>query len=274
MKIRFGYTPDTDDAFHYYALEKGKVVDGRAAHFEFLHQHIQELNDMALAGELEVSAVSSIVYPQIAERYAILSAGSSVGRGYGPVLGVKAGSGLKDLRNKTVGVPGKYTTGYFLVNYFYEGFRPVFLPHDQIVGAITRGEVDAGVLIHEELLNYKFRGVERLSCLGEQWFSETGLPLPVGLTVARRNLGAETIAWLRGLLEKSMCYALEHPGEAMAFARSFSTGREDVTRDFVSKFANDDTVRMPDDVRRGLKELFSRAFRRGLIPSEPTLEIL
>jgi 1,4-dihydroxy-6-naphthoate synthase len=125
MKIRFGYTPDTDDAFHYFALEKRKVGDGRRAHFEFFHRHIQELNDMALAGELEVSAVSSIVYPQIADRYALLSAGSSVGRGYGPVLGVKAGSGLKDLRNKTVGVPGKFTTGYFLANYFYEGFRPV-----------------------------------------------------------------------------------------------------------------------------------------------------
>ena len=274
MRIQFGYTPDTDDAFHYYALENGKLGLDRPTDFKFHHLCIQTLNKMALKGELEVTAVSSIIYPQIEDRYVVLSAGASVGRGYGPALGIRSDRSLKNLEGKTVAVAGRWTTGYFLLNYFYRGFKPVFMPYDKIAEAIEMEKVDAGVLIHEELLNYKFKKINRLSCLGERWFGETGLPLPVGLNVARRDLGMDNILWLRQKLEESMRFALKHPSEAMAFASAFSSGDIEVTREFVAKFANSDTANMPEDVRLGLKELFRRAFEAGFITHEPQLEII
>lgn len=273
--IRFGYTPDTDDAFHYFALETGAVAAPPDARFEFRRAHIETLNELALAGELEVTAISSILHPLIADRYVVLAAGASVGRNYGPVLGMKKGRGLSsDLSGKTVAVPGRFTTGYFLLNYFYRGFTPVFMPFDEIAGAVESGEADAGVLIHEELLNYKLRGLEQLSCLGNRWFMETGLPLPVGLTVAKRDLGEAWLHRIKGLLEQSMRYALNHSREASDFAFQFATGRGEVSAEFISKFANEDTERMPDDVRKGLEELYRRAYQRGLIDREPALEIV
>lgn len=275
MIVRFGYTPDTDDAFHYFALESGLAGALAGIAFEFHRHPVQTLNEMALRGELEISAISSILYPRIESRYVVLSSGSSVGRGYGPVLGARKGAAaVGSLEGKKVAVPGRFTTGYFLLSYFYNGFEPVFMAFDAIAGAIESGQVDAGVLIHEELLNYQFRNIEKIACLGQRWFGETGLPLPVGLSVARRDLGRAAIGRLKMSLEASMRYAMRHPDQAMAFAAGFSSGRGEVTEEFISKFANHDTENMPADVRMGLRELFGRAHRRGLIPNEPNLEIV
>lgn len=271
--LHFGFTPDTDDAFHYYALESGVIPPPEGERFEFAHEHIQRLNEMSLEGRLDVTAISSVMYPRIADRYVVLSAGTSVGRGYGPALCVRAGSPVRDFEGRTVAAPGRYTTGYFLLSYFYRGFRPLFLPFDEVAQAVASGKADAGVLIHEELLNYASRGLEKIECLGERWSRETGLPLPVGLTVAKRELGAERISRIRNLLAQSMRHAMAHRDDAMGFAMGFSSGKG-VTEEFVAKFANTDTESMPDDVRRGLKELYRRAYGKGLIEREPAVEII
>ena len=272
-KIRFGYTPDTDDAFHYYALESGIIAPAKDERFEFVRMHIQPLNEKAMDGELEVTAISSILYPSIADRYVVLSSGASVGRGYGPALCALKGRQLKSLEGLTVAAPGPHTTGYFLLRYFYSGFKTVFLPFEEVAHAVKSGEVDAGVMIHEDLLNYGSGGLERVSCLGDLWYRETGLPLPVGLVVARRDLGAERIARISGYLAASMRYAIDHKAEAMRFALTFSSGKG-VTEEFVSKFANTDTEDMPADVRKGLEVLFRLAEKRGLIAGVPASEIV
>lgn len=273
--LRFAYTPDPDDAFHYHALECGLLEPPRGLRFIFDHRHIQQLNESCRKQEFDVCAISSAFYPAIDDDYVILASGASVGRGYGPLLGCHAQAPLTSLEGRKVAVPGTSTTGYFLLRYFYTGFIPVPMPFDQVAGAILRREVDAGVLIHEELLNYAEHPIAKICCLGQRWHQETGLPLPVGLTVARRALGLATIESLETLIHASMRHALDHSEQAMAFASGFGRGpRSSVRPEFVTKFANDDTLLMPADVRRGLQELFARAYQRGFIDHLPRLDLV
>ncbi len=273
--LRIGYTPDPDDAFHYYALEKNKIALSKEYSFKFYQGHIRDLNEMALMGIFDVCAISSIFYPKIDKDYAILSSGASVGRGYGPVLGCKKGKKITSLAGKKVGVPGCSTTGYFLLRYFYQDFEVVNLPFDAIADAIESEEVDAGVLIHEELLNYTQRTIDKVCCLGNKWYQETHLPLPVGLNVVRRDLGEEKIKQIQEMVQASMVYALKHPVKALKFASHFGRGPKSIVRnDFVKMFANEDTLSMPEDVLLGLKTLYLRAYQRKLIDYVPQQDIV
>lgn len=269
--LTFAYTPDPDDAFHYCALQTGRIPHP-GLECRFVTGHIRELNESCLRGEYDVCAISSVFYPDIDERYVILGSGASVGRGYGPVLACRAGEAPGSLENRRVGVPGTTTTGYFLLRYFYEGFEPVALPFDQVGDALLAGEIDAGVMIHEELLNFSERPVAKMCCLGARWFEHAALPLPVGLVVARRSLGLERLARIEALLHASMAWALENRAAALAFASRFGRGPlSRVREDFVDKFANRDTLLMPQDVRLGLSALYTKALKRGLIDHLPAL---
>lgn len=273
--IRFGYTPDPDDAFHYHALECGALQPPPGCAFTFAHRPIQQLNESCLRQEFDVCAISSAFYPEIDSDYVILASGASVGRGYGPVLGCHAERPLTTLTGRRVGIPGTTTTGYFLLRYFYADFVPVVMPFDEVAGAILRGEVDAGVLIHEELLNYAEQPIAKICCLGARWFELTGLPLPVGLNVARRALGHDLIENLETLLHASMRQALAEPAPALRFASDFGRGAQSLVREeFVARFANSDTLLMPGDVRMGLQELYVRAHARGLIDHHPRLDLV
>ncbi len=275
QNIRFGYTPDPDDAYHYYALESGHLSLGDEYQLSFIHEHIQKLNEKALSGALDVTAISSIFYPRIENEYVILASGTSVGRTYGPVLGAKIGSGIHNLKGKRVAVPGLLTTGNFLVNYFYDGFEVIPMAFDEVVGAIQRGDVDAGVFIHEELINYQYCGIEKICCLGNRWHEATKLPLPVGLTVAKRELGQVLIGQISEVLSQSMRHAMQYPEDAIQFAKKFSREvREGIVEDFVNEFSNTDTLSMPEDVRAGLKEVYYRAWKTGFIDHEPRIEII
>ena len=272
--LQFAYTPDPDDAFHHFALEHGRVaLPGFSPTFHRAAVHT--LNQRTARGEAEVTAISAAAYPGLAERYAILASGASVGRGYGPLLAAPRGHVPHSLAGKRVAVPGLTTTGSFLAHFFHPGFEAVPLPFDTIAEALARRRVDAGVLIHEELLHWQVAGVEKMECLGERWQRTTGLPLPVGLIVGRRDLGLETLETAQLALRESMEYALGHRSEALDFARRF--GRGDASRfreDFIRKFANADTVRLPDDVREGLDTLYRRAHAAGFLATLPPLDIV
>jgi 1,4-dihydroxy-6-naphthoate synthase len=274
-ELQFAYTPDPDDAFHHYALEHGRIETGDCRP-RFHRDPVHHLNRRAQRGEAEITAISSAAYPALAERYAILVSGASVGRGYGPVLAARRGF-RGSLAGKRVAIPGRTTTGAFLLHFFHRDFEAVPLPFEAVAPAIAAGKVDAGVLIHEELLHWQVSGVEKIECLGERWCHATGLPLPVGLIVGRRDLGRRLLEEAQLLLRRSMEYPLSHPtrrAEALAFARRFGRAEASHFReDFIDKFANSDTVRMPDDVRRGLRELYRRAHQGGFLETMPRLDL-
>src|ERR1700733_9493825 len=186
--LTIAYTPDSDDAFYYDALETGRIpLPGYLPAFS--REPMSVLNRAALRGKFDVTAISSVVYPQIATRYAILSVGTSVGRGYGPVLVSKEGLTVEDLRGRRVGVPGIPTTGWFLLRCLCPEAIPVEMAFDQIASAVAAGELEAGVMIHEELLYYPRMNLQRVVDLGAEWCQRHNLPLPVGLNVIRRDLG-------------------------------------------------------------------------------------
>ncbi|MGE0483874.1 MAG: MqnA/MqnD/SBP family protein [Gammaproteobacteria bacterium] len=275
LDISIAYTPDPDDAFHYHALEAGRIAAPAGCKLSFTHAPIQALNESCRRQVHDVCAISSVHYPAISDDYVILASGASVGRGYGPGLAAAAGTTFDSLVGRRVAIPGELTTGNFLLRYFYRGYAPVVLPFDDIAAAIVTGEVDAGVLIHEELLNYTEQPLRRICCLGARWFEHTGLPLPVGLNVARRALGPRLIGALEDAIHASMRHALDHYDEAMAFASRFGRGPQSLVReDFVARFANTDTLLMPADVREGLATLYARAVDNGFIARVPPLDLV
>lgn len=275
VMLTLACTPDPDDALRYCALETGRLSLPAGWSLTFEHRHISDLNESCRTTRHDVCAISSVFYPYIDQRYVILGSGASVGRGYGPVLACRAGEDLDDLTGRRVAVPGASTTGAFLLHYFHPGCTLVPTAFDTVADAILSGVVDAGVLIHEELLNHGEHSLHKLGCLGARWTAHTGLPLPVGLVVAKRSLGFRVICVIENLLHDSMAWALAHRDEAMAFASRFGRGPTSrVREDFVRKFADTDTLLMPPDVRLSLGTLYAKAFARGLIPQLPVLDVV
>jgi 1,4-dihydroxy-6-naphthoate synthase len=272
--LTIAYTPDSDDAFYYDALETGRVsLPGYLPIFR--RQPMRVLNQAALEGQDDVTAISSVVYPQIAERYAILSAGTSVGRGYGPVLVSKNERTIDDLRGHRVGVPGIPTTGWFLLRYLCPEAIPVEMPFDRIGEAVAAGHLEAGVMIHEELLYYPQIGLRPVLDLGAEWCRRHDLPLPVGLNVIRRDLGAAAMQRICTAIRRSLEYGLHHPAEALSRARRLGRGAEGkCTERFIAMFANADSVRMPADVRAALRVLFCQVVDLGLSPVVPAIDII
>jgi 1,4-dihydroxy-6-naphthoate synthase len=272
--LTIAYTPDSDDAFYYDALETGKIaLPGYGPVFR--REPMSVLNRAALRGVYDVTAISSVVYPQIAQRYAIVSVGTSVGRGYGPVLVSKDERTVDDLRGRRVGVPGIPTTGWFLLRCLCPEAVCVEMAFDQIAGAVAAGELEAGVMIHEELLYYPRMGLRRVVDLGADWCQRQGLPLPVGLNVIRRDLGQTAMQHIAAAIRRSLEYGLDHAGEALSRVSRLGRGAEgQCTERFVSMFANTDSVRMPADVRAALRVLFCQVVDLGLSPAVPPIDII
>jgi 1,4-dihydroxy-6-naphthoate synthase len=273
-KLTIAYTPDSDDAFYYFALETGRLtIPG--FRFNFERQPMRVLNLAALANQFEITAISSVIYPKIADRYSILSVGTSVGRGYGPVLVSRNFSNPQELKGRRVGVPGIPTTGWLLFRWLCPEAIPVEMPFDEIGSAVVLGEVDAGVMIHEELLYYPQLGLKCVVDLGAEWCRQHDLPLPVGLNVIRRDLGRPTVERMCSVIRHSLEMALEDREEALAWVSRFGRGVEGkCTRPFVEMFANDDSLWMPDDVRRALLVLLRQAVALGIGESVPHLDVV
>jgi 1,4-dihydroxy-6-naphthoate synthase len=272
--LTVAYTPDSDDAFYYDALESGTVpLPGFRP--DFSREPMSVLNRAALRETYDITAISSVVYPQIADRYAILSVGTSVGRGYGPVLVSRAPLTLDDLSGRRVGVPGIPTTGWFLLRQLCPRAVVVEMPYDEIGPAVAAGALAAGVMIHEELLYYPRLGLRCVLDLGAAWCARHGLPLPVGLNVIRRELGSAAVERICAAIRASLQHALDHPRAVLARVSRFGRGREgNCTERFVTMFANQDSLRLPADVRAALPVLFRQAVALGLGDTVPPLDIV
>jgi len=273
--LYIGHSPDADDAFMFYALAEGKV---RIGDYDVDHvmEDIESLNRRARTGELPVTAISAAVYPEVADKYRIMSCGSSVGRNYGPLLLAPSPMSIGDLAGKRVAIPGTFTTAYMLLRlYLREDFEAVALDFDKVMDAVGAGDVDAGVIIHEGQLTWADSGLHKVLDLGEAWMSDTGLPIPLGLDVINRNLGDETMVTIARALKESIVYAREHEEEAIDYAMQFARGIDrDTCREFVRMYVNEDTVDMGDDGVQALTTLYARAVERGLLDEPPRLDII
>jgi 1,4-dihydroxy-6-naphthoate synthase len=277
MIIRVAHSPDSDDAFMFYALAEGLIDTGD---LEYVHelQDIESLNRRALRGELEVTAVSIHAYAHLADRYALLSSGCSMGDGYGPRLVSRASKPADPkaaLAGTRIAIPGTLTTAFLALRLYQPDFEPVVMPFDQIEGAVLRDEVAVGLIIHEGQLTYADDGLELWTDLGAWWQSDTGLPLPLGGNVVRRDLGERVMHQVARDLKASIEYSLAHRGPALAHAKQFNRGISDEKTDtFVGMYVNQWTVDYGPRGRRAVQLLLDRGHTAGLIPRRIEVEFI
>ena len=263
--IHVAHSPDSDDAFMFYALAAGKI-DTEGLTYVHELQDIETLNQRALKGELEVTAVSIHAYAYLTDRYALLPHGASMGDRYGPRLVARQPMTRADLRDKRIAIPGPLTSAYLALRLFEPRFEPVFTPFDQIEDAVVDGKVDVGLLIHEGQLTFGDRGLHLVQDLGEWWFGETGLPLPLGGNVIRKDLGEDLTRKISRHLRDSIKYGLDHRNAAldhsMQFARGLERGKADT---FVGMYVNDWTLDYGERGRTAVREFLRRGVERGII---------
>jgi 1,4-dihydroxy-6-naphthoate synthase len=257
--IRLGHSPDPDDAFMFWALAAGEI-DTRDFEFEHVLRDIQTLNEWALEGRLEVTALSLHSYPLVQDRYVLLPHGASMGSGYGPVVVSPKPLSRAELRELEIAVPGRMTTAFLVLRMFLGDFRYRELPFDEILDEVKSGRAAAGLLIHEGQLTYEAEGLAKSVDLGEWWLLETGLPLPLGVNVARRDLGPERLHDLSDVLRESIAAGLANRRKAMAYAMQYGRGLDDALADrFVGMYVNDLTCDYGDEGREAVQELLTRA---------------
>jgi 1,4-dihydroxy-6-naphthoate synthase len=272
--IRVAHSPDSDDAFMFYALANDRLDTGNLR-FEHELSDIESLNRRALNGELEVSAVSIHAYAYLTARYALLASGSSMGDRYGPRLVAREAFAREDLKGKKVAVPGEWTTAFLALKLYEPEVEHVVVPFDEIMEYVARGGADVGLLIHEGQLTHESEGFSLIEDLGEWWYSETGLPLPLGGNVVRRDLGEETIREVARLIKASIQYALDHREEALAYALGYARDlpREQADR-FVSMYVNEWTVDYGETGRKAVQALLSRGHEAGVISHKVEVEFV
>jgi 5,8-dihydroxy-2-naphthoate synthase len=260
MEIRVGFSADPDDAFMFWGLASG-TVDARGYAFEPVIQDIQTLNEWALEGRLEVTAMSLATYPHVHERYVLLPHGASIGWGYGPIVVAREPLSLEELRETEILIPGELTTAFLVLKLALgDGIAYRVLPFDRIQPEVAAGSARAGLLIHEGQLTYGDEGLAKCLDLGEWWLLETGLPLPLGVNTARRDLGEDVLRELSQILRESIEAALEHRDDALDYALGFGRGMDAERGDsFIEMYVNDLTQNYGDEGREAVRELLARA---------------
>ena len=275
--LRVAHSPDSDDAFMFYALAEGKIDTGDLRYVHELSD-IETLNQRARRAELEVTAVSIHAYAYLWRDYALLGSGSSMGDGYGPRLVAsrpRPGDPRSDLRGLRVGVPGKLTTACLALELYQPDVVEVVIPFDRIEDAVHEGAVDVGLLIHEGQLTYADTGLHLWTDLGAWWMEDTGLPLPLGGNAVRRDLGRSVIDQIARDLRASIVYALEHRAPALAHAKQFNRGIGDERTDtFVGMYVNQWTVDYGPRGRQAVQTLLDRGHAAGLIPERVEVEFV
>ena len=263
--IHVAHSPDSDDAFMIYALAEGKIDTGDLRYQHEL-QDIETLNQRALRGELEVTAVSIHAYAYLSDRYALLPHGASMGDRYGPRLVSRTAMSPGDIRGRRIAVPGLMTSAYLALRLFQPDFEPVVTAFDQIEDAVVEGEVDLGLLIHEGQLTYAQRGLKLIADLGVWWHDETGLPLPLGGNVIRKDLGDGLIDTISRHLHDSIAYGLDHRRAALDHSMKYARGLDrDMADTFVGMYVNDWTLDYGPRGREAVRKFLARGVESGFI---------
>jgi 1,4-dihydroxy-6-naphthoate synthase len=273
--IRVAHSPDSDDAFMFFALAKG-LIDTGELRFEHVLKDIETLNREAFDGTYEVTAVSIHAYAHLDEGYALLGSGASMGDGYGPVLVAREPIVPEQLAAKKIAIPGRLTSAALALKMWNPSLQTVTYAFDEIMPAVQSGEVDAGVVIHEGQLTWEDEGFSKIVDLGVWWAEETGgMPLPLGGNVIRRDLGEEMCARVAALLKESIQYSLDHREEALDYALDYGRGLDrDKADRFVGMYVNELTVDYGERGRRAVRDFLDRAANERLIPKVPRLDFL
>ena len=263
--IHVAHSPDSDDAFMFYALAEGKIDTGDIRYVHEL-QDIQSLNERALRGELEVTAVSIHAFAYLADRYALLPSGASMGDRYGPRLVSRTQMSREDVRGKRIAIPGMLTSAYLALRLYEPEFEPVVVPFDEIEDAVVDGAVDLGLLIHEGQLTYGEKGLRLIADMGAWWYEETGLPLPLGGNVVRKDLGKPLIEQISRHLHASIAYALDHRRAALDHSMKYARGLDrDMADTFVGMYVNDWTLDYGDRGREAVRKFLARGVEAGVV---------
>ncbi|OGG57235.1 MAG: ABC transporter substrate-binding protein [Candidatus Handelsmanbacteria bacterium RIFCSPLOWO2_12_FULL_64_10] len=272
--IRLGHSPDSDDAFMFYALAKGLIDTGG---FEFVHvlQDIETLNRRAMRGELEVTAVSIHACAHVLDRYALMPCGASLGDGYGPMVVARTPISPEDLRGRRIAIPGTMTSAYLALRLCLGDFAYDVVPFDRILEAVAEGRADAGLIIHEGQLTYARAGCHLVVDLGVWWKAETGLPLPLGGNVIRKDLGVEKVRRITDLVRQSVEYGLSHRERALDHALGYARGMDRGLADrFVGMYVNAMTLDYGPRGRQAVELFLRRGYEAGVIPRPAALEFV
>ncbi|HMS56883.1 MAG TPA: hypothetical protein PKA27_15940 [Fimbriimonadaceae bacterium] len=272
MKIRLGHSPDSDDAFMFWGLASGEVKSDYE--FEHILRDIQTLNEWAMEGRLESTAVSVHAFAYVADKYALLRHGGSFGDDYGPMVVTSRPMTIDEIKGITIAVPGKLTSAFLELNLFFaktfgNDVKPKFevVPFDQIIPAIQEGRFEAGLIIHEGQLTYKEEGMHLVVDLGVWWKEMTGLPLPLGVNVVRKDLGENAVKEISRCMRESITAGLGHRGKALDYALQFARGMDSQTSDtFVGMYVNNRTLDMGDEGVKAIRLLLKMGADAGLVP--------
>lgn len=267
-KLSLGYSPCPNDTFIFYALVHGLVPLANIRITERL-EDVETLNTLAVEGDLDLTKISYHAFGHLRRDYALLRSGGALGRGCGPLVVSRERIAMEDLKGKRLAIPGKLTTANLLLQLHGEGYEnQMVLPFHKIMGAVARGEVDAGVIIHESRFTYAAHGLVQVVDLGAWWETETGLPLPLGGILARRSLGAELIGRIEDALRQSVQYSFSHPDEPRNYIRTHAQEMEDeVMERHIRLYVNDFSLDLGREGVQAIETLFSRAEERGIIPA-------
>ncbi|HYJ05998.1 MAG TPA: MqnA/MqnD/SBP family protein [Chthoniobacterales bacterium] len=277
-----GHSPDPDDAFMFYAMAENKI-DLRGYRFEHRLEDIQTLNERALRGELHISAISIHAFAYVSERYALLPCGASMGDGYGPMVVTTNREGLADeasddhirawLRCRTIAIPGKMTSAYLALQLYLGEFQHIVVPFDQIFDAVKEGRADAGLIIHEGQLTYARSGFNKVVDLGEWWKRETGLPLPLGGNVLRKDIAPPVQRDLLEIMRESIDYGLAHRAEAVTHSMPYARDMDsDLAGKFIGMYVNDYTRDYGETGRKAVRQFLQTSYERGYLTKKPVVE--
>lgn len=274
VEIKLAHSPDSDDAFMFYALATHKLA---TPGYKYTHvlSDIQTLNDAALTETYDVTALSFAAYPSLRDKYVLLDCGASFGENYGPIVVASKSMKREELAGKRIGVPGLKTTAYLTLKLFEPNFEPVVMAFDKILDAVKNEVVEAGLLIHEGQLLFPQLGMHRVVDLGVWWHEQTGLPLPLGGNAVRRALGPALGLQIAKTIKDSVEYGLEHREEALNYAMQFARDMEtDIADKFVGMYVNRWTLGYGERGKQAVRALIERGTAAGLLPGPPDVEFL
>ncbi|MCO6510213.1 MAG: hypothetical protein J5I65_05410 [Aridibacter famidurans] len=272
--ITVAHSPDSDDAFMFYGLATNKL-ETEGLKFEHTLKDIQSLNEDARNGVYDVTAISFHAYAYVADKYALLPHGASIGDQYGPIVVSKEPREASEIPQMKIGIPGELTSAFLALKIYNQDFQYEVIPFDEIIDAVQQGKVDAGLLIHEGQLYYKQEGLDKVLDLGEWWFEETGLPLPMGGNVIRRDLGDELMREVSKHLRRSIVYSMENREDALAYAMQFARDMPQELADrFVAMWVNDLTLDYTDRAKEGVRLLLEKGYERGIIPHRVAIDFV